>query len=82
MSLGRYALQSLTHRHVFVTPKLERFATTKGVGPLHSHRAYFKGRWLTTDVVRSGKDHRHKIIFKGKELISGLPVEGTSTDYF
>lgn len=82
LSLGRFALQSMTHRHVFITSSLQRFATTKGVGPLHSHRAFIKGSWFMTDTVRSGPQHRHKLIANGKELISGLPVEGTSTEIF
>jgi hypothetical protein len=79
---GRFALQSMTHRHVFVTPALKSFATTKNIGPVHSHRIYVANKWIETTSVRSGAEHRHRIIINGKEVISGLPVEGPSTDLF
>lgn len=81
-SLGQFALQSMTHRHVFCTPNLKRFATTKSVGPVHGHKVYISGQWLNTDVVRSGENHRHKIFINGNPLLSGLPVDGMSTEYF
>ena len=75
-------MQALTHRHVFVLSDLSRFATTKGIGPFHNHRVFVNRRWYETDVVRSGPEHRHKIVVSRQELISGLPVEGSSTEYF
>jgi hypothetical protein len=81
-SLGRFAMQSMTHRHVFVTPSFKSFATTRGIGPFHGHRIFVEKKWIETDVARSGTDHRHKVIINGKELISGLPVEGPSTELF
>lgn len=82
ISLGRFALQSVTHRHVFVTPALRRFATTKSIGPFHGHRARVAGQWVDTDIARSGEEHRHRLYVDGRELVSGLPVEGPSTDFF
>jgi hypothetical protein len=81
-SLGRYAMQSMMHRHVFATDDLQRFATTKSIGPFHNHKIHIKGRWIETDIARSGPEHRHKVVMNGKELLSGLPVEGMSTDLF
>lgn len=76
-------MQALTHRHVFVLPEdLSRFATTKSIGPFHSHRVFIGRRWIETDTVRSGPSHRHRILVKRQELISGLPVEGASTELF
>lgn len=82
VQLGRYALQSMTHRHVFATDDLRSYATTKAIGPVHSHRIYVDGKWIDTTSNRSGEQHRHKAILNGREIISGLPVEGPSTDFF
>jgi len=82
VSLGKFALQSMTHRHVFATPALKRFATTKNIGPYHSHKVFISGKHVETDIVRSGEQHRHSIIVNGNKITSGLPIEGPSTEYF
>ena len=73
--LGNVAFHLASHYHVFVTDDLQRIATTRSVAiPFHCHKVMTSKRYIRTEPSMAGEQHKHELIFKGRKLMSGVPL--------